>query len=64
MENIEVTKETFFSVFTSEESVAILVKEQYEKITYYSKEKEQVGYAMWHFASSKVSQYYLRDINA
>lgn len=59
---IEVTKETFYRVFRKD-AVKTSKNEICEIHEYHSKKLNQHGLKVWNYASSKVHQYYLTDIN-
>lgn len=60
---IEVSEQTFYRVF-SDESYKTTKNEQCEVFHYENEELQQSGLKVWNYASSKVHQYYLNDINA
>jgi len=60
---IEVTKETFYTLFDGE-PFRVDKKETYEINHYCNNELDQCGTKVWNYTSSKVHQYYLTDINA
>ena len=61
--NIEVTKETFFTVFNELDYVKTINLELADKQRYFNAELEQQGLKIHNFISN-VTQYYLTDINA
>ncbi len=58
---IEVTKETFYKIFSEDDHEDTLQKESFEISDYYN--GEQRGYLIFNYVSSKVPQFYLCDIN-
>ena len=61
MTHIEVTKETFYTLFNDEGMTE--KTDLYEKTNYYNSKIDQRGYKLYNFVSSKKHQYYLTDIN-
>ncbi len=61
MDNIEVTKKTFFTLFDVEDCKTFEAHELHYKDIYYN--KEQRGFTIYNHIS-QVTQYYLTDINA
>ena len=59
---IEVTQQTFNSIFNDKDLASTEKKETYEKISYLN--QDQNGYKVFNYVSSKMYQYYLIDINA
>lgn len=61
---IEVTKETFESLFNSKDFTTHEVRELFEVVGYHNKNLNQGGKKVFNFVSSINWQYYLYDINA
>lgn len=59
---IEVTEQTFNSIFSDKDLASTEKKETYEKISYLN--QGQNGYKVFNYVSSTMYQYYLIDINA
>lgn len=59
---IEVTQQTFNSIFNDKDLASTEKKETYEKISYLN--QGQNGYKVFNYVSSTMYQYYLIDINA
>lgn len=62
--NIEVTKETFQSIFNITHIINQDKKETHEKTFYYNPEFKQKGFVIYNYASSKHGNFYLTDINS
>lgn len=62
--NIEVTKETFQSLFNITHITKQEKKETHEKTFYYNPKFEQRGFVIYNYVSSKYGNFYLIDINA